>query len=247
MSSRSILFFIGAVVLVFIIFLRDPLIKVALVVAARQMAGVEVTIDDLALSLTRQSAHIRGFKAYDPPGFPRAVMIDVPELMVDLDVGALFKGVIHLKYVRLRMKELSVVKNEEGETNINALRFASPVQPSAEENKSSSAGNGGQVNQPGPAKAVGKKPAEPVIRMDLVSLNLGRVVIREMRADKEPRVRVIELNVQDKEFKNIRSASELAALVMTEALVTTPLKHGFMKIKGLSASLVGGILEGVLK
>ncbi len=241
MNTRSKVVFFVIFFLVFVLFLRDPLIKAGVVIAARQVAGVEVTIDDLSMSLVRQSVHIKGLKAYNPQGFDREVMIDIPELDIDLDVWALVKGMLHFRYLRLDLKEVLVVKNDEGKTNINSLRFAG-VGDRSEEGK--------KPAKDQPAAEAGKEAVNPMdikIRMDLVSLNLGRVVVKEIRPEGGPSIRLINLNVENKEFKGINSAAELASLVMVEALVPVSIKHGFVKVKGLSAKVIGGLLEGVLK
>lgn len=226
-------FLIITAVLLLVCVLRDWLVKGAVVAAAKQVAGVEVTIDQFSMSLIAQSVHIRGFKAYNPDGFVKEVMLDVPELAVDLDVPALFKGVLHLKYLRLDLKELVVIRNAAGKTNVNSLQTAG------------SATDAGGKTRPAADAVKASKPADVKISMDLVSLNLGRVVMKEMRNAGEPSVRSIELNVHNKEFRNVTSASELAGLVMVEALTITPFGHGVVKMKGLSADVVSGLLQGV--
>ncbi|MBF0595368.1 MAG: AsmA family protein [Candidatus Omnitrophica bacterium] len=225
---------IVVVVLVALALLRDQLVKAAVVMAARQIAGVEVTIDHFSMSFIRQSVNMKGIKVYNPQGFVREVMVDIPELNLDCDVGAFLKGNYHVRYLRLDLKQVLVERDLQGKTNVNSLPFAQASSTKTESRTASAQ----LVKEPA-------KPADIKMQIDLASLNLGRVLIKELRSQGEPSIRTIELNVKDKEFKNITSAGQLAALVMMESLSSIPTKFGHIKIKGLSSNVVGSLLEGL--
>ena len=55
-------------------------------------------------------------------GFKDKLMVDLPEIYVDYNLGAIMGGKAHLEEVRLNLKEFIVVKNEAGELNLDSLR-----------------------------------------------------------------------------------------------------------------------------
>ena len=49
-------------------------------------------------------------------------MVDLSEIYVDYNLGAIMGGKVHFEEVRLHLKEFVDVKNEAGELNLNSLR-----------------------------------------------------------------------------------------------------------------------------
>ncbi|MBF0485314.1 MAG: hypothetical protein HQL16_02245 [Candidatus Omnitrophica bacterium] len=204
-------------------FIKDQIIKTAVVIAAKEVVGAEVTIDHFSLSVFKQSVRIKGFKMYNPPGFLDEVMMDIPEIAVNCDVPALVKGELHLPYLRINLKELRVIKNKEGKLNVNALKIA--------EKKDA-------------ARAKDEKKKEIKMRLDLVSLNIGSVVMKDYTVSgATPSVKVFNINVKDRRYKNVTDAGQLASLVMLEALKPTAIQgvgiYGAATVLGVAFLPVG--------
>lgn len=190
---------------------RDQIIKTTISTVATQITGAKVTINDFSLSIFRQSVRIRGLKLYNPKGFSDGVIIDLPKVSVGYDLPALlFKRKLHLTLLDVDLKELGLEKNKEGKLNVDSLKIAQQDKVSED-----------------------KKPSKQMpMQMDLVNLQMGRVVSRDYSVGKEPLVQVYDINLK-KSYKDITSPQQLAALILTE-----PMKQAGIKgaaIYGVSA------------
>jgi hypothetical protein len=216
---------------------KDQIIKAWIIIAAKEITGAEVSISQFSLSLVRQSARIKGFRLYNPPGFPQEVLADVPEVFIALDVPALLRDQLHLRHVRLSLKELRVIKNRDGKMNYEALRI-----------RQEKAGAPGEAPPEGTAGGAGKSLK---MRIDLLTLSIGDVMIKDYTVPgEEPSLKVFNINMKNKELKDITDASQLVSLVMFSALkpvlvsgagvygAATLLGAGFLPA-GMAAILVG--------
>ncbi len=100
-------------------------LKTAVRAAGVQGTGLTLKIDGVNIGIVKSLVGINGLTLYNPPAFFDKVMLDIPEIYVDYDAAALLKKKIHLKEVRLNVKELAVVRNAEGVLNLDSLK---PVQ-----------------------------------------------------------------------------------------------------------------------
>ncbi|MBF0569287.1 MAG: hypothetical protein HQL18_00725 [Candidatus Omnitrophica bacterium] len=211
----SILLLIFAILFVLGL-IKDFLIRSAVVAGAKQTLGADVSIGSFSLGILSQSVKMRSFKVYNPDGFPtKEVLVDIPEVAVQLDVPALFKNTLHVRYLRLNLKEARLIKNKDGQLNVNALKLP----PQSEKQMS--------------------------MKFDLVSLSVGRVVMEDyFRTGTEPKITKYDVDIKDRELLNINSAQELSAEVMMAALTPAGLASAFTlgdqvlgDIKGTAHSL----------
>ncbi len=145
-------------------------------------------------------------------------MLDVTEVGVDYDLPALLAGRLHFPLVILDLNEMVVVKNRDGVLNVDALKVA-------EKKEAAPAG----------------KPPEPLsLEIDVLRLNVNRVIFKDYTRGKEPLVQVFDVNLKDKTYKDIQSAQQLAALIMVEAMKPTAIKGA--KIYGVATILGAGFL-----
>ncbi len=151
-------------VLVALFIAKDLIIKSSVEAGAKIVTGADVKIGGFTLSFIAQSVKVTHFKMFNPPGFPEdKVMVSIPEVAVRMDSLALLKGELHLPYVRLDLEEIRVIKNKDGKVNVNSLKFAQQSAP-AKQPKTE-------------AKPAAKK--EMGMRLDVVSLNIGKVVMED--------------------------------------------------------------------
>lgn len=188
---------------------KDRLIKSAVSVAASKVIGAKVRIDGFSLGILRPAVRIKGFKLYNPPGFPEEVFVDIPKINVEYDIGALLKKKIHLPSVEFELSEVAVTKNKEGKLNIDELAVTREEE---------------------------KKPDQAMpFAIDFLSLSIGRVVYKDFTKGEEPSIEIFEVNIKNKAFKNITGAQQLAALVLAESLKPTAIKSAKMyAITGLA-------------
>jgi len=213
MQKRIRILIIAVIVLLGLCLVRDFLIKSLVGTVATSVTGAPTSIGGLSLSILRQSVKISNFKMYNPRGFPKDILADIPRMNVALDVGALLTGKIHLKHMELDIKELSLTKNKEGNLNVDSLKIAEQKAEDKDKKKE-------------------KKPAKQLaMRIDLVSLGMGRVVRRDYSVEGKPVINVYDINLK-KTYKNITSAQQLAALIISEPLKAAGI-HG-LKVYGVA-------------
>ncbi|MDD5561762.1 MAG: AsmA family protein [Candidatus Omnitrophica bacterium] len=174
--------------------IKDQIIKSAITVIATQATGAPVHIDGFSLGVFSQSVRISGLKVYNPKGFPKAILVDLPNINVRYDLGALLKKKLHLLNVRVEIKEIGLEKNNEGKLNVDELR----------------------VVKQGREKA-GKPSEQMPMQIDMLTLSMGRIVSKDYSSGREPIVKVYDINI-GKSYKNITSVQQLAALILAEPM-----------------------------
>ncbi len=193
--------------------IKDQIIKSVVTIIATQVTGAPVHIDGFSLGVFSQSVRISGFKMYNPKGFPKAILVDLPKINVSYDLGVLLKKKLHLLSVGVEIKEIGLEKNKKGELNVDELKVVKQGKKQA--------GN----------------PSEQIpMQIDMLTLNMGRIVSKNYSSTGEPIVKVYDINIL-KSYKNITSAQQLAALILAEP----------MKAAGIQGAAIYGasMLTGV--
>ena len=233
---------LAAALLAVLSFFRDQLIKSAIMAAAKNTAGVEVTIKGFSMSLFGQSALLTGIKVFNPPGFPGdPVMLDIPEVAVSVDIPALLKYTLHVPFLRIDLKEARVVTDRQRHKNVEALTFAGKASSPREEASASA---------PAPTVAPPEKQ-HMKIKFDRVVLSVGTVMMDDYSSGKDhPRRMVMTLNMKNKELRNITGPADLGGAVMREVLQSTGLGTLFSTGKSAADKAATGVLDlfgGILK
>lgn len=222
-SNKLIIIFIAALVIIIgAVILKDQIIKTAVQIGASKVMGTDIKIGGLSFGVFQQSIRIKDFKVANPPGFPQGVMLDVPEIGVDYDLPALLKGKLHVPLIILNLHEMVVVRNREGKLNVDALTVAQKK----------------EVVEPSPRK---KEASQQLpLKIDVLRLNVGRVVYKDYGRGTEPSVQTFNVNLNNKTYRDIQSAQQLSALILVEAMKPTAIKGA--KIYGVSTLLGVGFL-----
>jgi len=223
------LLFLVLVLIVALVVFRNAIVKNVVVVGGTHVTGARVKIKDLNIGLVKPRVKIEGFQVYNPKGFPKEVMVDVNEVIVEYDLPAVLTGKLHLPMVVFDLEEFVMVKNAQGDLNIDSLKFAQEAKEKEE------------------GKTEGKKPAkgskEMAMQIDEFHLNIGRVVVKDYTQGQEPMVQAYDVGLQDKVFKDIKSAQQLATLITMEAMGPTALKsaalYGAATMLGVALLPVG--------
>src|SRR3989338_5364593 len=219
MNNKFIkIFVIILAILIGLGIVKDQIIKAAVQVGASQVLGTDVRVGGFSFGILRQSVRVKAFQIDNPKGFPKGSMLDVTQVGVDYDLPALLTGKLHFPLVILDLNEMVVVKNQDGVLNVDALKVAGKKEA-----------------------APAEKPPEPLsLKIDVLRLNVNRVIFKDYTQGKEPLVQVFDVNLKDKTYKDIQSARQLAALIMVEAMKPTAIKGA--KIYGVAAILGAGFL-----
>ncbi len=195
---------------------RDFLIKSLIGTVTSSITGAPIHVGGLSLSTIGQSIKISDFRMYNPKGFPRDILVDIPRMSVTCDLGALITGKIHLKQLDIEIKEMSMVRNKEGKLNVDSLKIVAEKSREKE-----------------------KKPAKQLaMQIDTVSLGMGRVVSRDYSVEGPAVVKVYDINLK-KTYKNITSAQQLVALIISEPLKAAGIQgakvYGVAMLTGVAA------------
>lgn len=184
---------------------KDQVIKSAVSVAATTVTGAKTQIDGFSLGLFKQAVRIKGFKMYNPEGFPKEVFIDIPVVSVDYDLGALLKKKLHLRSVDVDIKEMTIIKNKDKKLNINSLKVAEKKEKPKEIKET-------------------KASEQMAMQIDELKLNVGKVVYKDYSAGGTPSVQVYDVGLKNKKYNNITSAQQLVSLIVMETLKPTAIQ-----------------------
>ncbi len=159
--------------------------------------GAPVKVGRVSLGLS--GAGIYGLEIGNPKGFNEKRLASIPEASVTYDLGALFKGKVHLKQIRIDMQEVTVERNSEGKFNLMEIKaLKKPAQPPVQESKKPEPGQESSKPQP-------SKPAKlPPLQIDEVSLDLGKA-----RFASNGTVKEFDLGVKNESFHNVTYAPAL--------------------------------------
>lgn len=151
---------------------------------------------------------------YNPKGFPRGIIVDLAKINVTYDLGGIFKQRLHLPNVEIDLKEMGLIKNKEGQLNVDSLKVVK--QGKSEQAKSSG----------------GAMP----LQIDVLKLKIGRIVLKDYGAAGAPLVQVYDVNI-DKGYKDITSVQQLAALIVAEPMKAA----GIQGAKIYAVSMLAGV------
>ncbi len=213
-----------------LIVFKDTIIKGAIEKAVKDMTGLQLTMESLAIGLQSQTVDIKGLKLRNPSEFEDKIMFDFPSIYIDCDIKAILKKHVHLEDMEIYLKELSVVKNVKGELNLNALKAVAK-----------------EGEKPAEEKKAPVKETEPVTwQIDKLHLKIDKAVYKDYSKGKTPEVYSFDVNI-DEQFENITDPYKLVVLLVTRTLAKTTIAQlANFNLKALEGS-VSGIVTGVQK
>ena len=225
---KKILIGLAVLILVLVVVIgigKNIIAKAAITSGVNAITGLTLDIKKMNVGVINTLIGIEGLKLFNPPEFEDRIMVDLPEIYVDYDLPAFLNKKIHLKEVRLNLKEFVVVTNKDGTRNIDALM------PAKEE---------GQKEE----KQSQEKGKAPEFQLDLVQLKIGKVLL--IKYDQNGKRSVQEKNVNiDEKFENIDDPQKLVKTIVLKALLKTPLDLGNWKegVTGLVTETAGEMLD----
>ncbi len=188
-------------VLIVLYFGKNIIAKKSLSGGVRIMTGLELSIKSMNVGILNTLIGINGLQLFNPPGFVDKLMVDLPEVYVDYNLGAFIKGKVHLEEVRLDLKEFSVIKNEKGELNLDSLRVVKEKKEEKVEGEE-------------------EKTKMPELQIDILELKIGKVVYKDYSKGTPPKVREFNVNI-DERFENITNPRTFISLIIVKALKNT--------------------------
>ena len=216
-SLSTILIGILAIILV-LSFTKNAIVKVAVEKGVESVTGLKLHMKSLNIGVIKTLLGITDLKLYNPRGFEDKVMLDMPEIYVNYDLPAIIKGNIHLEEVRINLKEFVVVKNANGELNLDSLKVVKDEKAAA-------------------PKEPAKKGKAPKVQIDSLTLKIGKVVYKDYSKGGAPSVQEFNINLNEK-YENITDPNKLVSLIVVRALMNTSIaKLAGFDLQGLQGTI----------
>ena len=169
---------------------RNLIVKASIVKGIEAAAGVGVQIEKVDIGLFSSYVNIDSLKVYNPSEFTDRLMLDIPQIYVDYDLAGFLNNKVHLKKLKIEIKELSAVLNEKGKLNFNSLALILP-------------------------KPSGQKP--PEIKIDELSLKIGKVRYKGNFPAIGTKIMEFTPNI-DETFNNVTNPSQVAGDILKRIL-----------------------------
>ncbi len=199
------LLILAIVLVVALLLLKDSIIKGLAENRLRAETGMDVRIGKFEIALFSPTVTIQDFKLYNRPEFGGGVFVDMPELHVEYNRGALWRRELHLRLLRLNLSEVNIVSAKDRNTNIAALK---------------------ELQQ---QRSKGVQKGLDFTGIDTLNLTIGSLRHVEMeKPNRKPRV--VNVDFKNRIVTNVKSESDLTDVVVDVALRNAPtLIGGFGK------------------
>lgn len=175
-----ILLAVIAALVVALLFSKDAVARAAVEQQLQATLGADVKVGKLSLRLFSPVATIENLTLANPADFGGVSFLNIRELRVEYDREALLHREVKITLLKLNITELTVVRNDRGETNI--VTFAAAPKP---------AKNADRFDFKGIAVA---------------NFSVGKVSFVDLKNQRNNRQ--FTWNVQNQVFRNLNSAGE---------------------------------------
>ena len=198
---------LGIILLVLFIFIfvfsfaKNMIVKAAIENGVELVTGLTLRMGSLDIGIIKTLVGIKGIVLFNPKGYKDRIMMDMPEAYVDYDLPAIIKGDVHLEEVRIDVKEFTVVKNEEGDLNIDSLKAVRA-----------------QKEGKGPKEKDKKKL--PPMQIDNLKLKIRKVIYKDYSKGEPPVIKEYRVDI-DEQYSNITNPYALVSMIVVRALVNT--------------------------
>ena len=197
--------------------IKDAIIKTSVEKGVEIVTGLPLKIGGMKVGIIRTLISVKNLTLFNPKNYPDKLMLDMPEVYVNYNLGSIIGGKIHLKEMRINLREFAVIKNENGELNINSLKVVA-----AQKEGRSPEDSGG-----------GKKGKAPEIQIDTLKLKVGRIVYKDYSKGGAPEIKKFSANI-DETYNNITNPYSLVSLILVKSLMATPIaRYVNIDLRGL--------------
>ena len=184
--------FVVVVLAILVLANRDWIFKQLAEQRIRAVTGLEPETETVSFSMLEPEVTFGNLQLYNPAEFGGTLFLDVPELHIEYDRAALRRHEIHITLMRVNLREMDVVKNAAGMTNIMSF-----------------------VNTLAPRKSGGGRTFAPLngykfTRIDLLNLSIGRVKFLDLKDQR--RNRMASIGLQNLIYTNVTSSADLHGL-----------------------------------
>ena len=170
------------------VLLKDALLKSLTEHRLRTQSGLDVRIGKLEIGLLTPTITFDNFRIYNPVEFGGSPFIDLPELHVEYDRGALAAGKLHMILVRLNVAEINIVKNKAGQSNLEVLQARL---------KQKAAGN--------------LKTSLEFAGINVLNLSVGKIKLTDL--NRPSQVQEVNIGLKNEILRNVKSEMDLVGLM----------------------------------
>ena len=232
---------------------RNILIRKGAEAVVTQVTAFPFTMGSFNLGLFDARAEIGDMELRNPPGFEDPRCLSIPRLVADIEGKSLFRETLHVEEIVLDIREVVVVRNAAGETNLDRLKaLAGDGGKNGEGKPGGKEGGGGKAPPDSGSDEGGTKRKWKCDRLDLT---LGRVVYLDYSKmkDGKPKEEMFELRIAHEEFRNIHDPEQIVKIIVLKVLKGTSIKMMNATVESLTGSLkdvtsgIGSAVEGGVK
>jgi hypothetical protein len=181
------------VLVIGLVLLKDNLARSYAEREIRRRTGYDAKVGKVQLGLLEPRIWIEHLVLYNPPEYGGSPLIDAPDVQVDYFPGELMRNKVHLKFMRLNVRELNVVESN-GRTNIVDFLHSVP---------------------PGSSPAPGESDRKyTFVGIDVLNLSIGKVHYTDLKHPK--RNQEINLALENHILRNVHSEGEIASFLLNQ-------------------------------
>src|SRR5260221_1149430 len=114
---------LGMIVLLLVsLLVKDAVIKSIAERRILSRTGLAVSIGRLKVGLMSATLALTDFKAFNPPGFGNATLLDVPDAACVLDTQQARTNRLHFHELKLGLADFNLIKNKDGLLNLELVK-----------------------------------------------------------------------------------------------------------------------------
>ena len=182
-----ILLFVAIALIVGLLLSKDAIAKAAAEQQIRAQTGMDVKIGRFSVGLLSPVVTIENFKLYNTPEFGGTPFLDIPELHLEYDRAAFARRQLRITLLRLNVAELTLVRNDNGRTNIASFAAAPP-------------------------RAARTTNSVEFMGVEVMNLSVGRGHFIDLR--NPSRNREFNANLQNQVFRNVKTTGDLYGVLI---------------------------------
>jgi uncharacterized protein involved in outer membrane biogenesis len=229
MAGRILL--ILAVVIAGLILARNAIIKSVTTQAIAKATGFRMELKSINVGLLSQTFEIEGLKLRNPPDFPDPDALDIDRILVHYDLRSFLAPTVHVHAIVIEIPQVVMVRNMEGETNLERMKDAASgaVQPESEPSGGAPSGEPPPERSPEPRREPAPAPAEAKapkpFMIDVLRVKIGKVEIRDYArgSDGKPKVKTYAIAV-DRTFQRVGSVEAIVNQLANQVLIEGTMK-----------------------
>jgi hypothetical protein len=185
--------FVAIVLVIIVIVNREWIVKELVERQIRKDTGMNLEIGDFSFSVLDSKVTLNNSKLYNPADFGGTLFLDMPEVHIEYDRAALRRHELHITFMRVNLRELDVVKNAAGATNL--MSIINKVEPRQ---------RGGRGRKAIPLNGC------QFTGIDVLNISIGTVKFIDLK--NQMRNRTLAFGIRNQTIPNVRSPADFIGL-----------------------------------